>query len=93
MEDVLRVAQYISVIGGAIVVVWKAVSFMNKIELEIKEINSKLDNDNRRIEDLQTSTKHICTMMVRIADHMITGNHVEKMKETRDEILSYMSEV
>lgn len=93
MEDVLRVAQYISVIGGAIVVVWKAVSFMNKIELEIKEINSKLDNDNKRIEDLQTSTKHICTMMVRIADHMITGNHVEKMKETRDEILSYMSEV
>jgi len=93
VEDVLRVCQYITVIGGALIIVWRAVKFMSKIEDEINDINRKLDNDNKRIEELQTSTKHICTMLVRVADHMITGNHVDKMKETRDEILEYISEV
>lgn len=97
MEHVLEVSQYIAVIGGAISVVvgvfkffGKLTSTLNKNSDSIESINKKLQNDNERIEDLQKSTKHMCILMAQLSNHMITGNDVDELKKTRDNILSYL---
>lgn len=90
MEAVLEVSQYITVIGAAIALVYKCFKFFSSLDRQLKEINKKLTNDNERIEDLQTQSRHLCVMMIHVCNHMITGNDIETLKQTRDNILEYM---
>lgn len=97
MEHILEVAQYIAVIGSAITVVIACGKFFAKLTGTLKhnsesidKIDQKLKNDNERIEDLQKTSRHMCVLMVQLANHMITGNDVDNLKKTRDEILKYI---
>lgn len=89
----------ISIVIGVIASVWKLFTFISTVqkgvennEREIKRIKEKLENDYESINYLEKSNRHICRFMVDMCDHVITGNHVSKLEETRDDIIGFIAE-
>ena len=99
MEALLETAKNISLIAGAVAVVWKVFTFTSnigkKIDInsdEIRDIKEKLNRDYNKIDKLNQANKHICLFLVDISDHMINGNHIDKLKETRKNVITFLSE-
>ena len=49
-----------------------------------------LDNDNKRLKELEESNKIIMQSMLAIMSHEIDGNHVEDLKQARDDLQKYL---
>lgn len=99
MEALLETAKNISLIAGAVAVVWKVFTFTSnigkKIDInsdEIRDIKEKLNRDYNKIDKLNQANKHICLFLIDISDHMINGNHIDKLKETRKNVITFLSE-
>lgn len=99
METLLETAKNISLIAGAVAVVWRVFTFTfnigKKIDTnseEIRDIKEKLNRDYNKIDKLNQADKHICLFLVDISDHMINGNHIDKLKETRKNVITFLSE-
>lgn len=99
MEALLETAKNISLIAGAVAVVWKVFTFTSNIGKnidtnsdEIRDIKEKLNRDYNKIDKLNQANKHICLFLVDISDHMINGNHIDKLKETRKNVITFLSE-
>ncbi len=99
MEALLETAKNISLIAGAVAVVWKVFTFTSNIGKkidtnsdEIIDIKEKLNRDYNKIDKVNQANKHICLFLVDISDHMINGNHIEKLKETRKNVITFLSE-
>ena len=74
--------------------VWKIVKEIRKPNDDLKEAVAKhaqmLDNDNHRLKEMENSDQMILRSLLVIINHEITGNGIEKMKETRDEIQEFL---
>ena len=74
--------------------VWKIVKEIRKpndnLKAEVARHDQLLADDNRRINDMQESNQMMLKSMLVIINHEITGNGLEKMKETRDELQEYL---
>ena len=74
--------------------VWKIVKEIRKPNDDLKATVARHDqllaDDNRRINDMQESNQMMLKSMLVIINHEITGNGLEKMKETRDELQEYL---
>lgn len=99
MEALLETAKNISIIAGAVAVVWSVFTFTSNIGKkidtnsdEIRDIKEKLNRDYDKIDKLNQADKHICLFLVDISDHMINGNHIDKLKETRKNVITFLSE-
>jgi hypothetical protein len=99
MEALLETAKNISLIAGAVAVVWRVFTFTSNIGKkidansdEIRDIKEKLNRDYDKIDKLNQADKHICLFLVDISDHMINGNHIDKLKETRKNVITFLSE-
>lgn len=99
MEALLETAKNISLIAGAVAVVWRVFTFTSNISKkidtnssEIRDIKEKLNRDYYKIDKLNQADKHICLFLVDISDHMINGNHIDKLKETRKNVITFLSE-
>ena len=93
----------IAAVGGAVAIIAKIfapIKEMNKRidALEKLHKDDQKGNENRfktdliAIEQLEESNKRICKCMVALMDHEITGNSIERMKKTRDELNDYLIE-
>lgn len=99
MNEILEYAKDLSLIAGAVAVVWRVFTFTSNIgkkidtnSQEIADIKQKLEHDYERIEHLEQADKHICLFLVDISDHLISGNHIDKLKETRKKVITFISE-
>lgn len=57
---------------------------------EIEKIKRKQDNDLERFGRDEAYLQAICQMQLVMINHMIDGNHIEQMRETRDRITDLM---
>lgn len=99
MEALLETAKNISLIAGVVAVVWRVFTFTSNIGKkidansdEIRDIKEKLNRDYHKIDKLNQADKHICLFLVDISDHMINGNHIDKLRETRKNVITFLSE-
>ena len=49
-----------------------------------------LDSDNRRLKEVEESNRLILQSLLVIVNHEISGNGIEGMKKTRDELQEYL---
>lgn len=85
--------------AGAIFVAlyrWAKKPDINRDE-KIKGHDEKLDNDNRRLNDLERkqaeteeATQIMMKSMLALMTHAIDGNHVEELKKARDDMQEYL---
>lgn len=61
-----------------------------ELKNKVNEHEEKLKRDNERLEGIEESTKMILKGMSVLINHSLTGNGVDKMKETRDELQEFL---
>lgn len=73
---------------------WKIVKEIRKpnddLKMEVSKHAEFLDNDNRRLKEVEHSNQMILRSLLVIINHEITGNGIENMKKTRDEIQEFL---
>lgn len=57
---------------------------------EAEDVLDSLDADNRRLNNVEGSDRMLLRCMLVIINHDITGNGIDKLKETRDELNEYL---
>lgn len=108
VETLLKIAGFIVAIGGATAVIarWfspiKALmrNVENKVdkadfdELKNEFINIKnyQTSDHKEIEKVERGNEKICKGILAIMDHELTGNSVDRLKQTKEEIQNYLIE-
>lgn len=89
-NQILAFCALISALWG----VWKIVKELKKPNDDLKEIVAKheelLNNDNERLKDIEDSNKMMLQCLLVIINHDITGNGIDKLKETRDELQEFL---
>lgn len=100
---ILGICGMIAAVGGAVAIVAKIFAPIKELEQRIatleklhkedqKSNEGRFKTDLVAIEQLEESNKRICKCMVALMDHEITGNSIERMKKTRDELNDYLIE-
>ena len=93
LSDFLEICGAISIVGGAVAIIWKAVAPQIKKGQDIQknaEAIAKLQqhksNDLESIKMIRKMEREQCCVMLAMLNHMIDGNGVEDMKKTRKEL-------
>ena len=73
---------------------WKIVKEWKKPSDDLKSTVNRhdalLDNDNKRLKDIEDSNQMILKCLLVIINHSITGNGIEKMKDIREELQDFL---
>jgi hypothetical protein len=93
INQILALCGGISIIGGAAAVIWKAVSPAVKANDKIEGLQRKLESNERQVKEIQEMQAMQCQALIAVMDHMITGNHVDKLKETKAELVKKLTEI
>ena len=67
---------------------WNTANYDLKPTLE--KHDALLDNDNRRLKQIEDSNRMILQCLLVLINHNITGNGIEKMKDIREELQDFL---
>lgn len=88
--QILAFCAFVTTLWG----VWKIVKEIKKPNDDLKNTVARhdklLDNDNKRLKEIENSNRMILQCLLVIINHDITGNGIEKMKTARDELQEYL---
>ena len=88
--QILAFCAFITTLWG----VWKIVKEIKKPNDDLKNTVARhdklLDNDDKRLKEIENSNRMILQCLLVIINHEITGNGIEKMKTARDELQEYL---
>ena len=78
--------------AGAIIIglINKAKKPYTERDEALKRHSELLDNDNRRLKELEESNNIIMQSMLAIMSHAIDGNHVEDLEKARNDLQQYL---
>ncbi len=86
--DILTVCGAISIIGGAIAIVWKSIKPAVDLSKKVDEIEKEREEDMHHMVEMEKLQKQIAKTLASLINHQITGNGIDEMKKLRDELLS-----
>ena len=73
---------------------WKIVLFWKDTTADViytlDKHDALLDNDNRRLKEIEDSNRMILQCLLVLINHSITGNGIEKMKDIREELQDFL---
>lgn len=92
LKTLLAIFSGLAVIGGGTAVIVRMLTPFRSLKKQVNRHHELLEKDNRRIANIEEGNKMICRCMLALLDHEITGNSVEKLKETRQELQNYLIE-
>lgn len=102
-NECIVICKNVSVIGAAAGVLYSLYARAKKpqedmeqrieaIESDIKDIKTKLDNDYSKINQNRDDTQLLMRSMFNLIENKITGNNIEGLKKTRDELIQALTE-
>lgn len=100
---ILIICGIIGTVGAAINWIYKGLkacikplqdlqTVVNDLAQEHKHYDTCLHNDKVQIDQIRDDNKIILRCFLQLLTHEIDGNHVDKMKELRDEVQKYIIE-
>lgn len=103
VQTILSICGGISIIGGAAAILTGAYKKYKKptndlknritvIESDIKDIKQKLNNDYESINNNRNDMNLLMRSMFCLIENKITGNNIEGLKKTRDELINALTE-
>lgn len=98
MEFVITSSQIVGFCSLIVAIwgVWKIVKEITKPNDDLKELvdnhSRMLDNDNKRLKEVEESNNMILQCLLVIINHEITGNSTDKLKDTRTRLEKYLIE-
>ena len=89
-NQILAICGLITALWG----VWKIVKEIKKpndnLRSKVEAHDKLLDNDDKRLGSIEESNKMILQCLLVIINHDITGNGVDKLKQTREELQEFL---
>lgn len=84
----------LATIAGAVAIVYNLYKNIKKPDTErdeaLKKHSEQLDNDNKRLKELEDSNKIIMKSMLALMSHELDGNHTEELTKARDDLQEYL---
>ena len=94
LEQIVAAFALIVTLGGGIKYILTPVIQYNHKQKEIDDkfdsADEKLDNDNKRINRLESDNKQVLLTLLALLQHDIDGNDVEALKRRKKELSEYM---
>lgn len=86
----LAVMAFVVLLGNVIKTIkgWKQPA--DNLEAWRVDVNTKLDKDNRRLNDLEEGNRVICRGILALLSHEINGNSNDKLLTSQKEITDYL---
>lgn len=98
-QTILAFFGAVAIIGGGLKLIIEATTPFKKMVQRQNDMEAKLDNDNKRFKEVEKNYKDLKDtinqqnkLLIQIADHLITGNDVDKLKKQRDKLLEHVIE-
>ena len=88
VEFILSICGGISIIGGALAIVWKVIKPMITIVKKFEQMDQAYKDYSERLDTLEAMQKVQSRCLAAILDHMITGNGIEHMKDIKEDLLT-----
>lgn len=92
INAVLAICGGISIVGGAIAIIWKMVNPAVKLGKRVETLEEKADNDYTAIEDIKSAQSLLCQGMLAMIDSQLSGNNVETLKKTKASLIKYLAD-
>lgn len=92
INRILSVCGGISIIGGALAVLWKWVRPVIKLKSRVESLENHVKTDYDTIGDIKKMQSEMCRALISIIDHNITGNHIDGLKETKKALINIITE-
>lgn len=98
MEFVITSSQIVGFCSLIVAIwgVWKIVKEVKKPNDDLRKMvdnhSRMLDNDNKRLKEVEESNNMILQCLLVIINHEITGNSTDKLKDTRAKLEKYLIE-
>lgn len=71
--------------------IWKEIRKPNDdLKKQVEKHEMLLDNDNKRLSEIEQSNKMILQALLVSINHDITGNGIERMTKVRDQLQEYL---
>lgn len=93
IETILAWGGGIVLIGNVGAVIYKIIKPSIDIRKKVDRLERHDKQDLEKIQNLEELNKAQCKMLLAMIDHMIDGNHVDKMKETREHIIELFTDI
>ena len=90
--QILALCAFITAIWGVYKIVKELKKPNEDLHEEVERHSRLLDSDNKRLDEIEQSNKMILQTLLVIINHDITGNGIDKMKDTRDKLQEYLIE-
>lgn len=90
--QILALCAFITAIWGVYKIVKELKKPNDDLKSEVARHSQMLDTDNKRLNDIEESNRMVLQSLLVIINHEITGNGIEKMKDTRDKLQEYLIE-
>lgn len=89
-EQILWVCGFIGAIWGTYKI-YKEIKKPNDDKAKmLLDHETKLNNDDKRLQEIEATDKLILQSLLVIINHDITGNGIDQLKKARDEIQEYL---
>lgn len=94
-ESILELFGVVAIIGSGLKIILEATKPFKTIQNHMQEVDTKLDNDNKRFKEIEKGQKELketvnaqSKLLIQIADHLIQGNDTDKLKSCRDDLMN-----
>lgn len=92
VNTLLAICGGVSVVGGAVVMIWKAVNPAVKLGKRVEVLEEKTKKDYADINDIKEAQSILCQGMIALIDSHLTGNNEENLKKTKDNMIKHLAE-
>lgn len=89
-EQIIYICSFIAGIWGIYKIIKELRKPSDNLREKVEKHDRLLDKDNQRIHKTEESNQLILRCMLDLINHEITGNGIEKMKETRDVLQDFL---
>ena len=88
--QILGVCAFISAIWGVYKIMKEIKKPNDDLKNTVNKHEQKLNNDDIRLKEIEATDKLILQSLLVIINHNITGNGINQLKETRDELQDFL---
>ena len=88
--QIMGICSLIVAVWGVIKIVKENKKPSDDLKSKVDEHSEFLDNDNKRLKEIELSNKMILQSLLVIINHEITGNCVENMTSIRNDLEDYL---
>lgn len=92
LQTFLAVCGGVSIIGGAVTMVYKAIHPALSFKRRVEKLEKDATDNQAEIKEIKELQAGTIRALVAIIDHEITGNHVDGLRKTKDDIMKLITE-